>query len=89
MRWATEVGVALSDPVAIRDFQQRGVDHWLGPVSIDVAKGADAIADAFATTASMNATLPPVERRGFLLPFPETQTKRFGRYVPGLPEELA
>lgn len=89
LRQDTEVGVSITDPSVIRDFRGRAVDHWLGSGQVDARNDLDGIAATFAMNARRNLNLAPENRQGFVLPFPQRDTKKSGRYVPALPEELA
>lgn len=88
MRWDTETGVAFRDAADIAHLRERCMRHWLpddpAPELLDPATAAS----AWTTLANRNASRPPAEREGFLLPHPVTPGERFGRHIPGVPEEM-
>ncbi|PRY92900.1 phospholipase D1/2 [Hasllibacter halocynthiae] len=88
MRWDTETGVAFRDPADVRHLRERCMRHWLPDDPPAECLDPSTAAAAWTALANRNASLPPAERQGFLLPHPVTPAERFGRPVPGVPEEM-
>lgn len=85
MRWDTEVGVTLTDPYEIAELTAKCFDHWLpDDTDTDLTKN---VAN-WRQIAQTNAQRPPAHRTGFLLPYPIAPARRFGRNLPGVPEEM-
>ena len=87
-RWDTEAGVALEDPGQVEELRRRLMTHWLPEdAAPDLHAPATAPA-AWRRLAEENRLRRPGERAGFLLPFPITAPRRFGRPIPFLPQEM-
>ncbi|WP_170311923.1 phospholipase D family protein [Sulfitobacter sabulilitoris] len=87
-RWDTEAGLWLDRPKDVSAIRERCFRHWM-PQDADVACFAPETAVAgWRARAFENARLPPVSRKGFLLPYPIRPAKRFGRNLPGMPEDI-
>ncbi|CTQ48091.1 phospholipase D-like domain-containing protein [Jannaschia donghaensis] len=88
LHWDTEAGVLLDYPDQVADLRDQCFAHWLtGPVSDDLSNPATAVA-AWRDRARANIALPPSDRRGFILPYASGPARRFGRSLPGIPEEM-
>lgn len=88
MRWDTEVGVLLEDPATVRELRSKCLRHWLPDQPEERYLGAATLVSAFRDLAHRNANTPPEDRIGFVLPYPLAPAKRFGRNLPGVPEEV-
>ncbi len=88
LRWDTEVGVELTEPATVQDLYTRCLRHWLpddaGPQYFDEAN----LVANWRALAKENAASRPDERQGFVLPYPSAVARRFGRNLPGVPEEM-
>ncbi len=86
--WDTEAGVQLDDAFEVSQVKKRCFDHWLGdesgPEFYDVTKAMS----AWAARASENEAVAPGHRKGFLLPYKVAPARRFGRKLPGVPEQM-
>ncbi len=86
--WDTEAGVCLTGAAEISKLRRRCFEHWLGadagPEFFELANACK----SWAARARENQSRPPEERRGFLLAYSERPARRFGRNLPGVPEEL-
>lgn len=88
LRWDTEAGACVTDQCVEGSIRHRCFEHWLAG---DVCPSALELATAASTwkrIAERNATRPAVDRAGFLMPHPIGPAKRFGRNLPGVPEEM-
>ncbi|MGB3691012.1 MAG: phospholipase D-like domain-containing protein [Jannaschia helgolandensis] len=87
-RWDTEAGVTLTDPAHIEDLKTRCISHWLdGPVPEAFLDPKRAV-DAWWARAHANARRAPEDRDGYILPYASAPARRFGRNLPGIPEEM-
>ncbi len=87
-RWDTEAGVYLTSRNDVSELRHRVMAHWL-PADV----GPEAFEDTQAVRvwtaiARRNASLPPAQRQGYLLPHDFAAAEAFGLDVPLLPEEL-
>lgn len=85
LRWDTEVGTTLTKVEDVAALSEKCFAHWLPH------GGQIALADIVPTwrkLAQANAQKPPPDRRGFLLPYQIAPGRRFGRNLPGVPEEM-
>ena len=85
LRWDTEVGTTLTDQRDVVRLRDKCLAHWLPDGEALTSKNAVAAARVLA---KRNAKKPPQDRDGFLLPFPIAPARRFGRNLPGVPEEM-
>ncbi|WP_297340472.1 phospholipase D-like domain-containing protein [Pseudophaeobacter sp.] len=88
LSWDTEAGVELSDLAHVHVLRQRCFDHWLGAGSDDAHFDIDTAQPLWAARARQNAQTSPADRTGFLLPYVSRAARRFGRNLPGIPEEM-
>ena len=88
LRWDTEVAVTARDAEA-GHIRRRCMGGILGPGTwdADLLDPATAV-DAWRALALANMRTRPEDRRGFVVPHLLKPAKRFGRDVPGIPEEL-
>ncbi len=86
--WDTEAGVELTHPNDVLHLRDRCFRHWL-PEDAD-AKFHDprTAMEAWRRLSVQNLRADPTERRGFLLPYDPTPAERFGRDLPGVPNEI-
>lgn len=87
-KWDTEAGICLADRARIRELWTRCANQWLGAgTGEDCLDPRNAVA-AWRLRAQANARLDPAERTGFILPYASRPARRFGRTLPGIPEEM-
>lgn len=87
-RWDTEAGVTFEDPAVVRRFRDRCLDHWLPDDAPSEMRAPQTATGAWARLAAENAAAPPQRRRGFVMPYEVGPAERFGRDLPGVPEEM-
>lgn len=88
LNWDTEAGVELTDPTLVRHLKARCIQHWLPTEQPDpYMKGAEA-PQAWRTLAEHTAETVPTARNGFIVPYQIAPARRFGRNLPGVPEEM-
>jgi len=88
MRWDTEAGVYLNTRNDVLELRHRVMAHWL-PADVEAEAFNPGTARAIWTRiARANASVPPAERKGFLLPHDFAAAEAFGRKVPILPPEF-
>lgn len=87
-RWDTEAGVYLTARNDVSELRHRVMAHWLpadaGPEAFEDAQAVRVWADI----ARGNASLPPGQRKGYLLPHDFAAAEAFGTNLPLLPEEF-
>ncbi|MDW4499895.1 phospholipase D-like domain-containing protein [Sulfitobacter sp. D35] len=88
LKWDTEAGIRLDDPGAIVRFRERLFSHWLGPDAGPEFFDPKTAQIAWRERARSNARLAPEDRVGFMLPYASRPARRFGRNLPGIPEEM-
>lgn len=88
LRWDTEAGVTLDEADQVREARRRCFEHWLPGNAGPEAYEMETAVDAWRRIAEENAARTPEERDGFLMPYPVSPAKRFGRNLPGVPEEM-
>ncbi|SFR39635.1 phospholipase D-like domain-containing protein [Litoreibacter janthinus] len=88
MRWDTEAGVAITHEADVAKLRSRCFDHWLCGPAENGAADLEGAFDRLRDIAIANLAAAPADRRGFLLPYPMSPPRRFGRNLPGVPEEL-
>ena len=87
-RWDTEAGLAFDWPDDVRRLRRKLFEHWL-PRDADPACFAPQTAvSSWAAMAEENLRRHPARRLGFMLPYSNRRSERFGHGVPGLPEEM-
>ena len=86
MRWDTEAGAALTHHADIVALRNLCLDHWFAGSARPMPED---ILDHTRQLALSNEALKPQDRQGFLLPMPLKPARRFGRNLPGVPEEVA
>ena len=86
--WDTEAGVKVTDPASVTQLRQRCFEHWLpSDAHNDFYSDFEAVVE-WSDLARINAKRAPADRRGFLMPYPLGRAKRFGRNLPGVPEQM-
>ncbi len=86
--WDTETGVELTARENVLNVRERCFRHWL-PEEADAAFFDPRRAvHAWRRLAVQNLRAEPEARRGFLLPYDPTPAERFGRDLPGVPNEI-
>jgi phospholipase D1/2 len=85
LRWDTEAGMMLTDQKDVTALMSRCFQHWLpGHDQPHLEKTVK----LWRKRAHENAQTPPEDRHGFILPYPIAPGRRFGRNLPGVPEEM-
>jgi phospholipase D1/2 len=86
--WDTEAGVALTRPDHVESLFTRVAKHWLpkdaGPQFYDPKEAAG----HWGVMARANATRAPDARQGFLVPYQTRPARKFGRWFPGIPDQM-
>ncbi len=88
LRWDTEAGVLLDRPEHVADLMLRCHSHWFGGPAPDEFIDPDRAVRAWRAQARANARVAPDSRQGYLLPYTAAPARRFGRNLPGIPEEM-
>jgi phospholipase D1/2 len=88
MRWDTEFGVPLSDPEDVRSLRARLLGHWAAGSEVEGLTDPDRCVAAWRAQAAANVRLAPGAREGLLLPYRVLPAMRFGKDLPGVPEEM-
>ncbi len=84
-RWDTELGVDIRTPAHVREIRETCFAHWLPDAAAPLP---DAPVRALSDLARANSERLPETRRGFLLPYASRPARRFGRNLPGIPEDI-
>ena len=86
--WDTEAGVQFDNPNDVLHIRDRCFRHWL-PEEADARFHDPRTAmQAWRRLAVENLRKDPEKRRGFMLPYDPTPAERFGRDLPGVPNEI-
>jgi phospholipase D1/2 len=88
LRWDTEAGLDITQPDQIAGVRKAVMGAWL-PADPDPALTAPETAfAAWQDLAATNAVTSPEKRRGLIVPHDPTPGRRFGRPMPGMPDEI-
>lgn len=88
LHWDTEAGVLIDETAQVRDLLRSCAAHWMNaPAPAAMTDPATAVA-AWRAQARDNIRANPEDRTGFLLPYASGPARRFGRSLPGIPEEM-
>lgn len=87
-RWDTEAGLRLTDPGQVAALRRRLVDHWMPGGGAGDGTDAAGFVAALRRLVLADAARAPEKRRSFLLPYDESEARKFGERVPIVPEEL-
>ncbi|SFI48093.1 phospholipase D family protein [Jannaschia pohangensis] len=88
MQWDTEAGISLDDPADVTHLRDRCFAHWLGGEVAPEFTDPATVLGAWRERAKSNARRAPEDRDGYLLPYSSGPARRFGRNLPGIPEEI-
>lgn len=88
LRWDMEVSLLLEGGKAPAALRRRLFAHWLPEDAPEAAFGLDTAVEAWRKIAIDEVSRPPAQRRSFLAPYAAIHARRFGRAVPGLPEDF-
>lgn len=88
LQWDTEGGVTFRDTKIVRDIRDRCFRHWLPEDTQEAALAPETAVSAWRRLAEENDAREPEERVGFLMPYRLSPARRFGRNLPGVPEEM-
>jgi phospholipase D1/2 len=86
--WDSEAGVELTDPGEVRALRERCFRHWLPDDADEACLDPARAVEAWRRLAVANLRAEPARRRGFLVPYDPTPAERFGRDLPGVPNEI-
>lgn len=86
--WDTEAGIRLTDTKHVEHLRRRCFEHWLGPDPGSEFYDISTAQKNWMMLARENAKSQPHARRGFLMPYPARPPARFGRNLPGVPDEM-
>ncbi|WP_299728058.1 phospholipase D-like domain-containing protein [uncultured Tateyamaria sp.] len=89
LSWDTEVGVQTDTQAEVDHLKTRCFTHWLGTDARPEFFEADTACAAWSNRARQNASLPPEQRTGFLLPYLTSPARNMGYNLPGVPDEMA
>lgn len=85
MKWDAEAGLVISDHGQVQALTTKVFSHWLGErINCPTATTFD----HWKERAVSNASLPPKERKGFIVPYAMGPNRRAGKALPGAPEEM-
>ena len=87
-RWDTEAGLWLTRPADVATIRKRCFEHWLPDNPDPKLLSCDTAVEAWRTLAHQNAAASPEERQGFIVPYSTKPARRFGRSLPGIPEDI-
>ncbi|SLN76900.1 phospholipase D family protein [Roseisalinus antarcticus] len=87
-RWDTELGVALTDAAQVKRLRSRVMNHWLPEDPAPELLNPATAAQAWGRLAEANRKRQPAEREGFLLPYPASAPRKFGRPLPGVTQDI-
>ncbi|MCZ4353957.1 phospholipase D-like domain-containing protein [Roseovarius aestuarii] len=88
LRWDTEAGVTLRGADTVNTMRRRCFQHWLPEDAPAAAYDPETAVATWRQLAKDNADRAPEDRQGFVLSYPVAAARRFGRNLPGVPEEL-
>jgi phospholipase D1/2 len=80
--------VALTGTETVEDVRRQCFQHWLPQDAPEAAFDPAQAVGSWRTLAHENAARSPEDRQGFVLSYPASPARRFGRNLPGVPEEL-
>ncbi|MCK0167196.1 phospholipase D-like domain-containing protein [Jannaschia sp. S6380] len=87
-RWDTEAAVELTDRPVVDRLLRRCMTHWYaGEIPEAFLDPATAVA-SWRAHARANVARRPEDREGYLLPYRSGPARRFGRDLPGIPEDI-
>ena len=86
--WDTEAGMLIDDAETAAGIRRRCMAHWLPHDADGAFLDPETAVRSWAMLASKNRNATPDQRRGFILPYPVAPARRFGRNLPGVPEEM-
>ncbi len=84
MRWDSEAGIEVADPLLVASFFEKCTKHWYS----DSIPGNTAIAATWSEAAQSNARRNPEDREHFVLPYAVEPAAEMGEPLPGVPEEM-
>jgi phospholipase D1/2 len=85
MKWDAEAGLVISQAAQVQALSNKIFRHWLAQEG-DIAPTQ--AFDLWKQRALANASLPPQERQGFVVPYDMKPNRRGGTALPGAPEEM-
>ena len=88
LRWDIEVSLMLEGGEAPAALRRRLFSHWLPEDAPEAAYGLDTAVEAWREIAIAEVGRPPAQRQSFIAPYAAIHARRFGRAVPGVPEDF-
>jgi len=88
LNWDTEAGVEVTDSDLVKHLKQRCIGHWLPDRDLEPYLRGKNTVQAWHTHARLNAETAPDMRLSFIVPYKVGPARRFGRNLPGVPEEM-
>ena len=88
LRWDIEVSLMLEGGKGPPALRRRLFEHWLPKDAPEAAFDLDTAVETWREIAVAEARRPPAQRRSFLAPYASIHARRFGRPLPGLPEDF-
>lgn len=88
LHWDTEAGVMIDDRDQVRDLLRTCTTHWMDGPAPDAMVAPDTAVAVWTERARDNIRRKPEDRVGFILPYASGPARRFGRSLPGIPEEM-
>jgi phospholipase D1/2 len=90
LRWDTELAVELDDPAVVSRARERLMRHWLRDMADEVPDllAVGGAVGHWQRLAVADARTRPEERRSLMLPYLSRPSRRFGRDLPAVPEEM-
>lgn len=88
MNWDTEAGVELTDQALVRHLKERCIRHWLPNEELPAYLSGKGAVGHWQALAEKTADTTPEARKTFIVPYKISPARRFGRKLPGVPEEM-
>lgn len=88
LHWDVELALRFEDGAGPARLRRRLFAHWLPPDAPEAAFDLDSAVDVWRSIALDEITRPPAQRTSFIAPYAVGRARRFGRPVPGVPEDV-
>ena len=88
LRWDMEVSLMFEGGEAPPALRRRLFAHWLGPDAPEEAFGLETAVEAWREIVMTEVARPPAQRQSFIAPYAAIHARRFGRPIPGVPEDF-
>ncbi len=87
-RWDTEAGVRFDHPDDVAEIVDKVMGSWAPQEDRAAFLDPRTALERWRAHAESNACRPPMQRESFLLPYHDAPARRFGRNLPGVPEDV-